>query len=131
MSTTVPEDFHDLLDAQFATLATIAPSGHPQLSEVWFLGEDGQVKISLHVDRKKVRNLQRNPACTLNIRDPANPGRYLEIRGDARLEPDDSYAFAKRIDAKYGSDLRAMDGPEGRRVVVRIDPVRVNGVKIF
>jgi PPOX class probable F420-dependent enzyme len=127
----VPEDFRDLLDAQFATFATIAPDGRPHLSEVWFLAEDGQVKLSLNTARRKVRNLRLNPACTLFILDPANPGRYLEIRGDARLEPDEGHAFAKRVDAKYGSDLEAFDGPDGKRVVVTIEPVRVNAVKMF
>ena len=44
--------------------------------------------------------------------DLANPDRYLEVRGLARLEPDDDYAFADRLAAKYGGiDLRQLDGP--------------------
>jgi PPOX class probable F420-dependent enzyme len=129
--TEIPDSYKDLLGAQFATLGTIAPDGRPQLTEVWFLAEDGQVKVSLNTTRKKVRNLRRNPAVSLLILDQANPGRYLEIRGDAQVEPDKGYAFAKKVDAKYGSDLQAMDGPGGERVVVTIEPVRVNPTKIF
>jgi PPOX class probable F420-dependent enzyme len=127
----VPEGYRDLLDAQYATMATIDPTGRPQLSYVWFLAEDGKVKVSLNTQRKKVRNLRRNPACTIFIIDPANPGRYLEIRGDARIEPDDNYEFASRVGAKYNADLRAFDGPGQQRVVVTLEPVRVNGVTIF
>ncbi|MBX6752104.1 MAG: PPOX class F420-dependent oxidoreductase [Micromonosporaceae bacterium] len=127
----VPEGYRDLLDAQYATMATIDPTGRPQLSYVWFLAEDGKVKVSLNTQRKKVRNLRRNPACTVFIIDPANPGRYLEIRGDARIEPDDNYEFASRVGAKYNADLRAFDGPGQQRVVVTVEPVRVNGVTIF
>jgi hypothetical protein len=65
------------------------------------------------------------------IQDPANAVRYLEIRGDATLEADDEYAFADRLGAKYGgADLRAMDGPDGRRVVVTVNPVRINAVDL-
>jgi len=35
----IPESDRDLLDSQFATLATIGPAGRPQLSEVWFLAD--------------------------------------------------------------------------------------------
>lgn len=127
----VPESYRDLLDAPYATLATIDPTGRPQLSHVWFLAEDGKVKVSLNTQRKKVRNLRRNPACTVFILDPNNPGRYLEIRGDARIEPDDDYEFASRVGKKYHADVRAFDGPGQQRVVVTLEPVRVNGVTMF
>jgi PPOX class probable F420-dependent enzyme len=127
----VPSTHVDLLDAQVATLATIAPDGRPQVSEVWFLAEDGVVRLSLNTARRKVENLRANPAVTVFILDLANPARYVEIRGDATLEPDDDYTFADRLAAKYGgADLRAMDGPDGRRVVVTVEPVRINAVDL-
>jgi PPOX class probable F420-dependent enzyme len=93
----IPESHRDLLDAQFATLATIGPDGRPQLSEVWFLAEDGTVKISLSNARQKTKNLARRPVATVFILDLANPYRYLEIRGDAELTPDDDYSFADKV----------------------------------
>jgi PPOX class probable F420-dependent enzyme len=126
----IPASHRDLLSAPVATFATIGPDGHPQLSEVWFLAEDGTIALSLNAVRQKVRNLRRNPACTLFILDLANPGRYLEIRGDAELAPDDDYAFARRVGAKYGTDLRRMDAPGESRVVVTIHPIRVNAVDL-
>lgn len=53
MRTDFPTEFHDLLESQFATLATIGKDGGPQLTEVWFLFEDGKVKISLNDSRLK------------------------------------------------------------------------------
>ena len=127
----VPSTHADLLDASVATLATVGPDGRPQVSAVWFLNDDGTVKVSLNVGRQKTKNLTANPAVTVFILDLANPARYLEIRGDATLEPDEGYAFADRLGAKYGgADLRAMDGPDGRRVVVSVDPVRINAVDL-
>ena len=122
----IPESHQDLLDAQVATLATIGPDGRPQLSEVWFLAQDGQVKISLNTSRQKTKNLTRNPAATVFILDLANPYRFLEIRGDAEVVPDDDYAFAARAGAKYGADLRDRDQPGDTRVAVTIHPTRIN-----
>lgn len=64
----------------------------------------------------------------LFILDTAKPSRYFEIRGDAVIEPDDDYAFADKVGAKYGSDLRQMDGPGEGRVVVTVLPARLNAV---
>jgi PPOX class probable F420-dependent enzyme len=115
----------DLLNAQVATLATIGPDGRPQLSEVWFLADGDTVMLSLNTTRQKTRNLQANPAVTLLILDLANPYRYVEIRGDAEITPDDDYKFADRLGAKYQSDLRDRDQPGDTRVVVTIRPARV------
>jgi hypothetical protein len=54
--------------------------------------------------------------------------RYLEIRGDAEITPDDDYSFADRFGAKYQADLRDHDHPGDRRVIVTIRPTRVNAV---
>jgi hypothetical protein len=53
------------------------------------------------------------------------------VRGDATVEADEDYAFADRVGAKYGgADLRAMDGPGQHRVVVSVNPVRINAVDL-
>lgn len=124
----VPASHQDLLASPVATLATVGPDGRPQLSAVWFLAEDDNVKISLNTARQKTRNLLANPAATLFLLDLANPYRYLELRGDAEVAPDDDYGFADRVGAKYGADLRAHDRPGESRVVVTLRPVRVNAV---
>jgi PPOX class probable F420-dependent enzyme len=128
MSTGFPDTHRDLLDAQFATLATLGKDGGPQLTEVWFLFEDGEVKISLNDSRLKTRNLAARPQCSLFILDLGNPFRYLDVRGRARIEPDEDYAFADRVGAKYGADLREHDGPDDKRVVVTIEPTNVFAV---
>jgi len=124
--TDFPDSHRDLLDAEVATLGTIDGRGFPQLSEVWFLHDEGEVKLSLNTARLKTMNMQARPECSLFILDLADPYRYLEVRGRARIEPDDDYAFAQRLGAKYGgADVRDHDGPGDARVVVTIDPVRV------
>ena len=110
----IPASHRDLLDGEFATLATIGPDGRPQLSEVWILADGDTVAISQNTARQKTRNLRANPAATVFILDLAMPYRYLEIRGDAEITPDDDYTFADQVGAKYHSDLREHDQP-GRR----------------
>lgn len=127
---TIPESHQDLLQSQVATLATVGRDGRPQQSEVWFLAEnDGTVKVSLNSSRQKTKNLLANPVVGLLILDLAGPHRYLELRGDATLEPDPDYEFADRVGAKYGgADLRSVDRPGESRYVVTIVPTRVNAV---
>lgn len=128
--TDFPESHRDLLDAEVATLATIDAQGFPQLSEVWFLHDDGEVKISLNTSRLKTRHLRERPECSLLILDLAAPWRFLEVRGRARVEPDDDYEFAARVGRKYDADLKAYDGEGQSRVVVTIDPVKVWAVNM-
>jgi PPOX class probable F420-dependent enzyme len=114
-----------------ATLATLGADGRPQVSAVWFLADDDKVRLSLNTSRQKTKNLTERPAATLFILDTANTARYLELRGDAKVAPDDDYAFADQVGAKYGGvDLRKMDQPGQKRVVVTIEPVRVNAVDL-
>jgi PPOX class probable F420-dependent enzyme len=122
----IPDSHRDLLTLPVATLATLDPDGRPQLTEVWFLAEDGELKISLNTSRQKVRNLQRDPRCSVLVLDLANPYRYVELRGDAVITADDDYAFADRLGGKYGADLRENDRPGDTRVVVTVRPARVH-----
>ena len=129
--TTFPDSHADLLDAQVATLATLGGDGAPQLTEVWFLHDDGEVKLSLNTGRLKTRNLQRRPQCSLFILDVTNPYRYMDVRGTAEITPDDDFAFANKVGAKYGgADLREHDAPGETRVVVTIRPSKVYAVNM-
>jgi PPOX class probable F420-dependent enzyme len=122
--TSIPDSHRDLLSEQVLTLGTIGASGRPQLSNVWFLADGDTIKMSLNTTRQKVKNLQANPACSVIITGTP-PYRYLEIRGDAEITPDDDYEFADKIGAKYSADLRTRDQPGDKRVVVTIRPSRV------
>jgi PPOX class probable F420-dependent enzyme len=126
--TTFPESHHDLLNAQVATLATIGGKGFPQLTEVWFLHDDGELKLSLNSSRLKTRNLRQRPQCSLFVLDLENPYRYLEVRGNAEIEPDDDYAFAGLVGAKYNADLKVHDNPGESRLVVTIVPENIYAV---
>jgi len=99
------------------------------VTALWFLlDQDGTIKLSLNTARQKVKNLQANPNCTFFVIDPSNPYRTLEIRAKAELTPDPEYQFADKVAKKYGSDidLRKNDKPGETRVVVSLQPTKVN-----
>jgi PPOX class probable F420-dependent enzyme len=123
-----PETHADLLDAPVATLGTIDSEGRPQLTEVWFLYDDGELQLWLNDRRAKVRNVRERPACSLLVLDLQNPARYLEVRGRARVTPDPERAFAPKLGAKYGMDLSGIDPPGQTRVIVTIEAEKVYAV---
>jgi len=123
--TDFPETHRDLLDAQVASLATLGRDGFPQVTEIWFLHDEGEIKLSLNTVRVKTRNLQRDPKCSLMVLDLQNPYRYLEVRGTARIEPDDDLTFAHKLGAKYDTEFWVHDGPGESRVAITIEPARI------
>jgi PPOX class probable F420-dependent enzyme len=125
----IPESHRDLLDAQVATLATVEADGTPQLTEVWFVNDEGTVRLSLSSGRHKTDNLQERPQCSLLILDLQNPYRYLELRGRARIEEDDG-SLIERVEQKYGTNPREFDAPGERRLAVTIEPATVHAVAI-
>jgi PPOX class probable F420-dependent enzyme len=125
---TIPASHRALLDAPVGVLATIGPDGLPQATALWFVFDeaDGSVRFSLNTARQKVRNLSARPEASFLVLDPANPYRTLEVRGRVEIQPDDDYAFADRVGQKYGgADMRTMDQPGQRRVVVSLRPQKV------
>jgi PPOX class probable F420-dependent enzyme len=123
----IPESHRDLIDKnQAVILTTKGADGYPQTTALWFLVDDGQIRLSINRARQKAKNLERNEESTLFFLDPENPYRTLEIRAKARVESDPEYVLADKVGAKYGSDLREMDRPGESRVAVTFEPVKVN-----
>ena len=124
---TVPASHADLIEKnQILIMATNGPNGFPQVTAMWFLHQDGRLRVSLNDTRQKTRNLLNDQKVSLFFVDPENPYRTLEIRAIATVAPDPDYVFAAEIGAKYGANLREMDHPGESRVVVSFDPVKVN-----
>ncbi len=124
---TVPASHADLIEKnQILIMATNGPNGFPQVTAMWFLHQDGMLRVSLNDTRQKTRNLLNDQKVSLFFVDPENPYRTLEIRAIASVDPDPDYVFAAEIGAKYSANLREMDPPGESRVVVTFDPVKVN-----
>ena len=68
---TIPESHRDLLDTPIpVTLATIGPSGHPQVTAIWAILRGDTVVTSLAAVRQKLKNLQARPQATVFVIDP-------------------------------------------------------------
>lgn len=128
MSATLPDQVKEWLDGTlFATLATIEPDGRPQLSVVW-VGRDGDdVVVSTTTNRRKYRNLARDPRATLLLFPPDAPYSYAEIRGTASFANEGSMATIDGFAKKYmGADRYPLDdGTDNVRIDVRITPDKV------
>ena len=77
-------------------LATIKRHGRPQLSNIlYFLDEDGRIKISVTQTRAKTLNLRRDPRASLHVQG-RDRYEYLVAEGAARLIEGDGLAEALR-----------------------------------
>jgi PPOX class probable F420-dependent enzyme len=128
LMTTFPDTHRDLLDAPVATLATIGSDGLPQMTEIWFLYDEGELKTSLNTTRLKTRNLQQRPEYGLMIVDLQDPRRYLAVRGRVTIKPDEDYAFATKLGAKYNADVKDHDRPGEGRLEVTFVPANIYAV---
>ena len=122
----IPEKYLDLFKKPaFASLATLMPNGHPQVTPVWCDFQDGHVIVNSARGRQKDRNMRRDPHVALSIQDPENPYRYLEIRGrvtDVR-EGQEAEDHIDRMAKKYmGVDKYPYRQPNEHRVLYRIEP---------
>jgi PPOX class probable F420-dependent enzyme len=123
----LPESHLDLLTAPgVGILSTVTPGGDVQSTAIWYLYDDGELKFSFSDARKKLRNLQENPTATFFLLDPANPFRFLEVRGKVTVEADPDFAFRSKVGAHYSADVSSFDQPGALRFVVTLHPTRIN-----
>lgn len=65
----------------FASVATLLPSGTIQNQTLWVFVEDGRIGLNTETHRVKAHNVARDPRITVLIRDEDDPYRYAEVRG--------------------------------------------------
>lgn len=107
-------------------VGTIGRRGEPQVTPLWFLWDGDRVRISLVDGRQKLRNLQRNPAISVAIVDPARPTYYLELRGRIDgLVPDPELALEKAIARKYTGDWTDVEPPGTTRYATSVVVERI------
>lgn len=127
---TIPDTLKDLLESKaMANVATIGPKGEPQVNPVWFDWDGEHLLFSNTKGRQKYKNLLRNPQVAVSIMDPANPYRYLELRGKVlRIDDDPDFKFIDAMAKKYlGEDKYPWKQPGEERVTIVIQPERVPG----
>jgi PPOX class probable F420-dependent enzyme len=123
----VPESHRDLLERPLITnLATVRTDGGPQSNPMWFGWDGDRIRLTHTRTRQKFRNLQAEPRVALLFVDPADPQRYLEIRGVVEaVEDDGGGGFYRQLRSRYGVDPDAPMPDAAVRVVLVIRPVTV------
>jgi PPOX class probable F420-dependent enzyme len=98
----VPDSHVDLLTRPIhGVLTTMMPDGQPQSSLVW-VDYDGEcARVNTTRQRQKGRNMAVNPRVSLLIVDPANTGRFIQIRGQAELVEEGAVDHLDRVTRRY------------------------------
>jgi PPOX class probable F420-dependent enzyme len=123
-----------ILDGKaFVTLATIQPDGSPQVSPVWVKRDGDELLISTTVDRRKYRNLKRDPRVSVVVLDPEMPYNYAEIRGSVEMTGEGGRELIDELARKYSgkasyAEFNPSAAQDAPRVNVRIVPRKIVGM---
>ena len=125
----IPESHQYLFDLPAVWhVATIGPSGEPHSSPVWADFDGTHVRFPHAEGRQKWHNLCIDDRISLSATDPADNGRYLEIRGRvAAWESDADLAFLDGQCLKYNGEdeFPREDIPLGQvRLIAVVEPLR-------
>jgi len=126
---TFPESHLDLLKAEtraYAFLATTMKDGSPQVTPVWFDIDGEHIRINTAKGRTKDRNMRARPRVALVIVEPANPYRYMQIRGRVvGSTEENAQAHINALAQKYtGENWKTPPGEV--RVIFTIQPERIS-----
>ncbi|MEU0049514.1 PPOX class F420-dependent oxidoreductase [Streptomyces sp. NPDC006184] len=133
MSAALSDRVKSLLDGTvFIVVGTLQPDGSPQMSPVWVKRDGDDVLFSTTVDRRKYRNLERDPRVTVVVMNPEQPYEYAEIRGVAEMTTEGGRQLIDELSRKYTgkdyADFNPASAQDAERVVVRIRPRKVVGM---
>jgi Pyridoxamine 5'-phosphate oxidase len=115
-----------------AKLGTTSKSGDVRITPIWFRAEsDGSILLNTFADSAPVRNLRRNPKCSLLIDSRDWPYYAIHYWGTATIEgpEDDAAGIAAMFTPYVGTLEGATDYAKtlisyGKRVYIRFRPVR-------
>ncbi|HSF32596.1 MAG TPA: PPOX class F420-dependent oxidoreductase [Candidatus Tectomicrobia bacterium] len=131
MPTTIPQQYLDLFQKKaFAHLSTLMADGWPQVTPVWCDFDGTHVRINSAKGRVKDRNMRRDPRVTLEVQDPENPYRYLQVRGRVvEITEVGADAHIDSLAKKYlGVDKYPYRQPGETRVIYKIEAQRTSAM---
>ncbi len=131
MSQVIPQTHADLLEKQaFGNLGTLMNDGSPQVTPVWVDYDGTYVRFNSAKGRVKDKNIRRDPRVSISLQDPANPYRYLEIRGRVvEITENGADDHINKLSQKYlGKPVYPFRQPGEVRVLYKIEPVKVSSM---
>ncbi len=135
--TMTPKEQLELLDEERIVIATtIGPRGWPHSMPLWFTVRDAHVWAWTFAKSQKVKNLERDPRCTLLVEAGELYGelRGVQIEAEAELirDPEQVLDFAKELTVRYSDGIEEIEGDAAaglaaqapKRVAIHFHPVR-------
>ncbi|WUJ69690.1 TIGR03667 family PPOX class F420-dependent oxidoreductase [Kribbella soli] len=120
-------------DERVVWLTTVAPSGTPAPTPVWFLWYGDELLISSEPDKAKLRNIAAHPQVSVNFNATHTGGDVGVITGAAVIEsePISGEALAA-YNAKYAGDIAGLGMTPDQfhasySVLIRITPGKLRG----
>jgi PPOX class probable F420-dependent enzyme len=113
----------------FGFLATIMPDGSPQVTPVWVDFDGTDVLLNSTKGQQKDLNMRSRLQVALCVVDPANPYRYMAIRGRiVDVIEDGAVDHIHALAAKYtGAEKYGFLQDGDVRVMYRLHPEEVHG----
>lgn len=129
MSSVIPEKYLDLFEKQaFGNLGTVMKDGSPQVTPVWVDYDGKHVLFNSALGRVKDKNIRRDPRVAISLQDPANPYRYLEVRGKVvEITQNGADDHINKLSQKYlGKPVYPFRQPGEVRVLYKVRPEKVS-----
>jgi PPOX class probable F420-dependent enzyme len=123
----IPDSHRDLLDRPlFGHLGTVRPDGGPQVNVMWFEWDGEFVRFTHIPQRQKYRNLQANPRISLEVADPDNGYRFIEVRGELdHVDPDPTGEYYMHLSERYGNPMSEPPPDAADRIILVVKPTKV------
>ena len=132
-----PEEQLELLDEERIVVCTTnGPRGWPHSMPLWYTVRDGEIWAWTFAKSQKVRNLERDPRCTLLVEAGVEYGelRGIQIEAEAELirDPEQVYGFGADLTIRYAEGIDRIEGDAEaglraqapKRVAIHFQPVR-------
>ncbi|RZT85973.1 PPOX class probable F420-dependent enzyme [Pseudonocardia sediminis] len=110
----------------YASVATMLPSGHIQNQMIWVHVIAGQIVLNTETHRVKYVNATTDPRITVLIRDEDDPYRYAEVRGTVTdfTTGDRARAQLDEVSRKYTGADYPPEAIKSERVLMWVTPDR-------
>ncbi len=125
----IPDKYLDLFRKKaFAHFATIMPDGSPQVTPVWVEYDGEYVLVNTAKGRQKDRNVERDPRVAIEIQDPDNAYRFVQIRGQVvEITEEGADDLIDQLSEKYtGNPVYQNRRPDETRITMKIKPEHVS-----
>ncbi len=122
-----PIEYLDLLKDEikaYLFLATTMEDGSPQVTPIWFSADENYILINTNEGRTKDKNMKARPKVAMVIQDPADPYRYIQIRGEvAEYTTQGADEHISALAMKYdGEPWKYRTGQ--KRIIFKIKPTK-------